>query len=742
MAEARTAVVFRALAMPGRKPRGEWSSESIEVGARSSCALVLNDPVVAERHCALHRENGRFWVEDLGSVTGTWVNGAELSGRRELASGDGIVLGVSRLSVQIEAGADGPLLELRVEEASFHYRRAGPDNYKGPRESWVVSDADRWVQSEVRFGRIPAVRRAAWAGALLGLIGAVALFATDAGQRWLQPAPLAGNHGRVIQDCAQCHEHGRPGAVATCVMCHANLFPRSHPFMDGERELALAERGIAAPDNACLMCHPTHHQTQPLELAANADEAALRAAFGAPARELARARMAELSADANDALCATCHTQPPSSQSDATLARVLELAADPRLATVGEAFTSHAYGFERFSHAKHLGAKPSMDCAVCHQPLEQDGGDGAEFASVSFEHCASCHVESPELARNVPERAEMVRASRSALAARGGGIVALSWHGSDSGKCTQCHAKTNEKPLARVERESVAHSFELRSRSHSDQARALAGHPRQDCAKCHADAQTLAGGETLARPFLHGAHVATLFPKNAAETAESASHCVECHAGQWDSTSTAQSTSVALESACQQCHGAGNAPTARESARTKRETTLFSHQAHARVDGSCFACHEFGFDGANADPEDPRATPRLRQGVEDCTACHSSHAAIQGGSCSYCHAASPVPGESADAEQFRGERYLREDWPAGLNFSHFSGDPTGRTGGHRALMADSNGASQCFTCHDETNLRGAQTVSEVKIPDGRMLRCVECHALQGGWFHWQLPRPK
>jgi hypothetical protein len=199
---------------------------------------------------------------------------------------------------------------------------------------------------------------------------------------------------------------------------------------------------------------------------------------------------------------------------------------------------------------------------------------------------------------------------------------------------------------------------------------------------------------------------------------------------------------VALESACQQCHGAGNAPAARESARNKRETTLFSHQAHARVDGSCFACHEFGFDGANADPEDPRATPRLRQGVEDCTACHSSHAAIQGDSCSYCHAASPVPGESADAEQFRGERYLREDWPAGLNFSHFSGDPTGRTGGHRALMADSNGASQCFTCHDETNLRGAQTVSEVKIPDGRMLRCVECHALQGGWFHWQLPRPK
>ena len=48
------------------------------IGARSDCDLVLDVASVSGRHCRLSREEAGFFLEDLNSTNGTFVNGVRL----------------------------------------------------------------------------------------------------------------------------------------------------------------------------------------------------------------------------------------------------------------------------------------------------------------------------------------------------------------------------------------------------------------------------------------------------------------------------------------------------------------------------------------------------------------------------------------------------------------------------------------------------------------------------------------
>ena len=51
-------------------------------------AIMLQDPLVSQAHARLvHRQDG-WWLEDLGSTNGTFVNGKAIAGLTRLSSGD------------------------------------------------------------------------------------------------------------------------------------------------------------------------------------------------------------------------------------------------------------------------------------------------------------------------------------------------------------------------------------------------------------------------------------------------------------------------------------------------------------------------------------------------------------------------------------------------------------------------------------------------------------------------------
>jgi len=83
-----------------------FSKESIEIGRHPSCDLQFdpeNDLEVSGRHAALLVRGGRWFVRDLESLNGTFVNGHRITTDTSLDDTD-----------QIRFGSDGPTVEFRL----------------------------------------------------------------------------------------------------------------------------------------------------------------------------------------------------------------------------------------------------------------------------------------------------------------------------------------------------------------------------------------------------------------------------------------------------------------------------------------------------------------------------------------------------------------------------------------------------------------------------------------------------
>lgn len=63
------------------------------IGREPDNDVVVDEDTVSGRHVRLAPRDGRWWVEDLGSTNGTWVNDRQVAGRHPLKSGDVIQIG-------------------------------------------------------------------------------------------------------------------------------------------------------------------------------------------------------------------------------------------------------------------------------------------------------------------------------------------------------------------------------------------------------------------------------------------------------------------------------------------------------------------------------------------------------------------------------------------------------------------------------------------------------------------------
>lgn len=77
----------------GRKEREyEVPDRGAVLGRDTDCDVVLSDGVVSRKHARLYATGGRWFIEDLETRNGTWVNGLR-EFRRPLNDGDQIELG-------------------------------------------------------------------------------------------------------------------------------------------------------------------------------------------------------------------------------------------------------------------------------------------------------------------------------------------------------------------------------------------------------------------------------------------------------------------------------------------------------------------------------------------------------------------------------------------------------------------------------------------------------------------------
>jgi len=78
---------------------------SATIGRGQENTIRLDDLSVSRRHARIAYKQGGYWLSDLGSMGGTWVDGTRLNAPRRIAAGEVIDIGLCRLTVSFIGGA-------------------------------------------------------------------------------------------------------------------------------------------------------------------------------------------------------------------------------------------------------------------------------------------------------------------------------------------------------------------------------------------------------------------------------------------------------------------------------------------------------------------------------------------------------------------------------------------------------------------------------------------------------------
>jgi pSer/pThr/pTyr-binding forkhead associated (FHA) protein len=79
----------------GQKPRSARLDGSTTIGRSVECELRLDDTYVSQQHARIFDRSGNWYVEDLGSTNGTFVNEQKLVAPAMLTPGDKIRVGTT-----------------------------------------------------------------------------------------------------------------------------------------------------------------------------------------------------------------------------------------------------------------------------------------------------------------------------------------------------------------------------------------------------------------------------------------------------------------------------------------------------------------------------------------------------------------------------------------------------------------------------------------------------------------------
>ncbi len=84
----------------GAKPRTVQMAASMVIGRAPACELMLEDTYISQQHARIFGKNGSWYVEDLGSTNGTYVNDQKLAAPAMVQPGDRIRAGTTVLELR------------------------------------------------------------------------------------------------------------------------------------------------------------------------------------------------------------------------------------------------------------------------------------------------------------------------------------------------------------------------------------------------------------------------------------------------------------------------------------------------------------------------------------------------------------------------------------------------------------------------------------------------------------------
>jgi len=78
-----------------------FSSPEVSIGRDPANSISIEEHVVSNRHAMLNYRNGHWWIEDLGSTNGTYLNDEKVTTPTILISGDDLHIGNHFYEVRI-----------------------------------------------------------------------------------------------------------------------------------------------------------------------------------------------------------------------------------------------------------------------------------------------------------------------------------------------------------------------------------------------------------------------------------------------------------------------------------------------------------------------------------------------------------------------------------------------------------------------------------------------------------------
>lgn len=92
--QSRKAITHLRLVEPAaQRGRTFALADEVTVGRAAGCTITLDDTFVSQIHARVFARNGQWFVEDLGSTNGTYLNRSKVSGPMAINGGDRFQVG-------------------------------------------------------------------------------------------------------------------------------------------------------------------------------------------------------------------------------------------------------------------------------------------------------------------------------------------------------------------------------------------------------------------------------------------------------------------------------------------------------------------------------------------------------------------------------------------------------------------------------------------------------------------------
>jgi pSer/pThr/pTyr-binding forkhead associated (FHA) protein len=79
----------------------QFSITEIIIGRDPDCDFTISDETISVRHCKLSHHHNQWWVTDLGSTNGSFINDTPVDSPIIITEGDELRLGQVSINIQI-----------------------------------------------------------------------------------------------------------------------------------------------------------------------------------------------------------------------------------------------------------------------------------------------------------------------------------------------------------------------------------------------------------------------------------------------------------------------------------------------------------------------------------------------------------------------------------------------------------------------------------------------------------------